>query len=1022
MKRTLLIGSVIVTGSVVSGLSQVLPGAPEENGLTPKAATFYINSRATIWDMVNNGGTESLGVAIANNGNVIVGWEDDGDQLTDLEAVWTIYDSGGGWITPDTGLNSLATPEWGYVTNRFLSYFRADSSAIYPGTAWGPKIKANQFGDGLGMGATSYALSAELTEYAAWDDANSGDAPALQIVGNAGGPGKFLPGVTSAYALRAGDIRIGDWEFLSNGNILIASESRQSQDLIDVYGGAEAATHSIFRILSPTGGVVKAETLASETPIKSEMWHGAAVTANGFAVRFNTPSGATIRMFDNAGNPTSTNINIVEATGFAIAGAGDRGGNIGFHGNGKDAYVLATYGTHPDTFLPAIWVTVFNTNGAVRYSKSVVTDLELAAVGATDAAIDESGNVIVVFHGKYDAANASIIMGRRLDASGTPVGGTFYISEKELPDPATQRCEGPRVAWRNKQVAVVWESENDPYTVDDQGLQAKVVAVRYFSTFAPGSLESLGLTRVVADRPIVVPSVDALGNWEPYSSVLGTSTFLIECNAFAEGFEFPSPDGKQRYVVALQPAAGGAMTLAEGFYSDAGVGYKGEINASRQNGNPGRVAGDTRPGATTYMVGAEISPHVYPDVFGSDNRWNLGFDRLGDGRYGCVQAYKLDTSTMTPTPLMKVQDSACGRLTTGVSASSQMTRYGADVVCLDNGNFASVIEDRSRAFEADSDCVVATIFKPDGTIAKDTWVVTKGDIWANVAPFKGGFAVRAKPTDGTATRVIYFYDNTGTLLGQVDQATSGISFPTGRGDGERLFGHINSPYVYLVGKASSTTIVKIMAFDSRTQKFVAIADVSEGAFTGDFDRANGAVDALNRMTVSWVVKPTGYTSQQVAARVLSFNGTNFTMLTSSFFPFVNVNPTNGIRSVQMSVAMTTRQICIAAKGEINLENKPELGPAMNAGTGAALKEINFFTVFNHPVPATDPTTPVAGAGFTKVQLIPGNPSKLHLEWSGGGGLQARDDLTTGIWEDVVGATSPYDITIDRTKRFMRPKP
>lgn len=1019
MKRTLLVGAVLMIGAVAGGLAQVLPGAPEDNGLNPKSATFYVNSRETIWDMVNNANTESLGVAIAQNGNVVVGWEDDGDLLTDLEAVWTIFDSGGGWVTPDTGQNSLANFTWGYVTNRFLSFFRTNGSAVYGGTSWGPKIKANLFGDGAGMGATTFGLSAEVAEYAPWQD-TTGDTPAVQLIGNGGTPGKLLPGVSSAYALREGDIRIADFDFLSNGNILIVSESRQGQDLIDVYGGVEAANHAVFRILTPTGSVVKAETLVSETPIKSEMWHGAAAVSNGFAIRFSTPGGAMIRMFDNAGNPTTTNINIVEATGAIPAGTGGRGGDVGFHGNGRNAYVLSTVGTDPDTFLPVVWVTVFNTNGTVRYSKSAAADLDLAETGASDAAIDEDGSVIVVFQGKTDFFSANMIMGRRLDPSGNPVGGTFYISERELPDPSTPRSEGPRIAWRNKQVAVAWESENDPYTYGPDGLPAKVVALRYFSTFAPGSLEGLGLTRLVADRPLIVPKNDALGNWEPYCSVLGTSTFLIEGSTFAQGFD--DPGGKQRYVVALQPAAGGPMRLGEGFYSDNGQPYAGEINASRQNGNPGRVAGDTRPGATTFMVGGEISPHVYPAEFGSDNRWNLGFDRLGDGRYASVQTFKLDPASLAQTPLMKVQDSALGRLTTGGAPGNQISRFGGDIVGLDNGNFASVVEDRSRAFVTDSDCVVATIFAPDGTVVKDTWVVAKGDIWANVAPFKNGFAVRAKPDDGSATRMIYFYDNQGSLQGKVDQAASGIAFPTGRGDGERLFGHINSPYVYLAGKASGTTIVKVMAFDSRTQKFVALADVSEGAFTGDFDRANGASDALNRITVSWVVKPAGYLNQQVAARVLSFNGTNFTAVTPSFFPFLNVNPTNGIRSLQMSVAMTTKQICIAAKGEINLENKPELGPAMNPATGAPLKELNFYTVFSHPAPAPDPTAPIAGPKFTKVQIIPGNPAKLHLEWTGGGGLQARDALGSGAWQDVAGATSPHELNIDRTTRFFRPVP
>ena len=45
-----------------------------------------------------------------------------------------------------------------------------------------------------------------------------------------------------------------------------------------------------------------------------------------------------------------------------------------------------------------------------------------------------------------------------------------------------------------------------------------------------------------------------------------------------------------------------------------------------------------------------------------------------------------------------------------------------------------------------------------------------------------------------------------------------------------------------------------------------------------------------------------------------------TPLTATFLPFINVGKTNGVRTLQMTVAMTTKQICIGAKGEINLRN------------------------------------------------------------------------------------------------------
>jgi len=534
-----------------------------------------------------------------------------------------------------------------------------------------------------------------------------------------------------------------------------------------------------------------------------------------------------------------------------------------------------------------------------------------------------------------------------------------------------------------------------------------------FSTFTPGSIESVGLTRIVPDTPVVKTTVNALGNWEPYASVLGTSTFLIEGNTFAED----GTDANQRYVVALQPAAGATMKLGEGFYADNGQPFKGVINLSRPNGNPGRVAGDTRPAAINFMVGGEASPHGIAE-FQSDNRWSLGFDRLADGRYGTIQIYSLDLATLNQTPLCKAQDSAYGRATTGVTAGNQMTRFGGDMVCLDNGNFVSVVEDRARVLVVDSDCVVATIFAPDGSIVKEAWVIANGDIWSNVAPFKGGFAVRAKPADGSATRVIYFFDNAGNPVGQpVDQATSGAAFDTGRGDGTRLFGHINSPYVFLAGRAANTQVVKVAAFDSRNQQFVAIADVNEGAFTGNFDRATGAADALDRVTVSWVSQPTGYAKQQVAARVLALDGTakKFTPLTASFFPFINT-ATNDIRSLQMSLAMTTRQICVAAKGEINYENQPALGP--NSPT-----EVNFYTVISHPAPADDPTTPVGGAA--PAISIQRSGSNLTLSWPAaatGFTLESKTSLQDATWTTVPGVVNnSVTVSMTGTSQFYRLK-
>lgn len=990
------------------------------NGLTPKAATSYINSQAQDTSILNNGQTGNLGVAIVNGGNIVVGWEDDGVDLVNmplqnLRGVWTLFDSAGSSVLTNQPISSLAKPEYGLIENKFLSFFRADKTAVYGGTGGQPKIKANLFGDGFGMGVSASILGEEVSSFAAYDGANKGDYPAVQLLDNQGQPLGALAGVSVAYATRdVGGIEMGDWDYLANGNIIVVGESHQESDLVSLYGGGTAGTHVVFSIVSPSGTVIKPETLVSEKTDAAESRHGVAVTASGFAVRFLSGGKTMVRMFDNDGNPVSANIDVAALTGSAVAGLGGDGSGGGFHGNGKDAYVLVNTGTNTSSQVK-VWLTVLNASGTVKYSKSVADDLTLASAEAADAAISTNGEVIVVFSGLYDPSYQNTIMGRRFDATGSPVGGTFYVSELELLDPATPAAYGPRVAWRNGQVAVVWQSKNDPYTYDANWNIATVVGLRLFSTFAVGSIETLGLKRIVADKPLIIPTIDKLGNWEPCASVLGTSTFLVEGNTFAEGYEFPSPDGKQRNIVALQPADGSTGRVVEGFYADDGTPYAGPINASRQNGNPGRVCGDVRPGAVNYMVGAEASPHTISPQFASDGRWSLGFDRLEDGRYGTIQIYKLDATTLTPTPLCKALDSAHGRRTTGTAAGNQITRFGGDVVCLDNGNFVSVVEDRARVLDADNDLVVATIFAPDGSVIKEGFAVAKGDIWCNVAAFKGGFAVRAKPSDGSNTRVIYFFDNDGVLKGTVDQTASGASFDTGRGDGTRIFGHINSPYVFLAGRAANTQVVKVAAFDSRDQTFVAISDVNEGAFTGNFDRAIGAVDALNRLTVSWVSQPTGYANQQVAARVFAFDGSakKFTPLTTSFFAFVNV-ATNNIRSLQMSLAMTTKAICIAAKGEINRQNKPELG----ADTPS---EVNFYTVISHPSIQEDPTTPIGGAVAKPTLKIVVSGSKITLSWeasAAGFTLESKNSLTDTNWT-TVGTANPTTVTVGGGAKLYR---
>lgn len=988
-----------------TAMAQSIIGTPEENKLTPRTGTFYVNTPpdTTPPDNLNNSSTESLGVAITSSGNVIIGWEDDGDGLTDWEAVWTMYNPVGQPITPDTTVTSIDPNFAGQtIETRYLSYFRADGSAISGRTGWGPKIKANLFGAGAGMGASTWDLGKEVVAFVPWTDANEDDYPTVQLLNDVGNPIGIVAGVSSAYAQGAGAIRIGDWDYLANGNIVVVGESRQEAELVSKYGGAASGKHIIFSIVDAAGNVVKSETLVSDNPTSGEMWHGVGVTKNGFGVRWSAGGRATVRLFDNSGNPVTPNIDLGTLTGKEIASTGGRGDSAGFHGNGDDLYVAISDG-NDDTGSPQVWVTVLKADGTLVYSKGVCDDYVLTNIGGTDAAIDSKGRVFAVWNATVqDDWAPSLVMGRVLDPTGKPIGGTFYISESmDETISAYYKSENPRVTARGDAFAVVWESNNH---INYPG--TPIVAARLFGvTYEPGTIEAEGLTRIVPDTVINPPEYDKLGNWEPYSSVLGNSVFLIECNTFAT-----NTSDKQQFVVQLQPVDGSKPAkLTYAFYTDAGQPYGDEFNLSRQNGNPGRVAGDKRPGAVNYMTGAEVSPHGYPDLFNSDGRWDLGFFRDYNARYGCVQTFKLDLDTLTPTPLSKAQDSANGRLTEGAGVGTELTRFGGELACLDNGNFVSVVEDRSRVRREDGTCGAATIFAPDGTVVKESFKVADGDIWSNVCAYRGGFAVRMNG-------IIYFYDNGGDLKGSIDQAISGRSFDRGRGDGTRIQGHINSPYVFLTGTTGGK-LVSLAAFDSRDFSFVAVQDVSEAGFPGSADRVGLAVDALNRVVVAWTSQPEGYEAQQVAARVMALNEASKSIvpLTHSFLPFINSAKTGGIRSLQMNPAITTKQIMIAAKGEINMQNKPELGADSKL-------EVNFYTVFTHPAPAEDPTTPVGGPVTPPTMTVQKAGNNVVISWPSeavGFALYSSPTLPATTWTLVPSQNNQATVAIEAGTKFFR---
>lgn len=487
----------------------------------------------------------------------------------------------------------------------------------------------------------------------------------------------------------------------------------------------------------------------------------------------------------------------------------------------------------------------------------------------------------------------------------------------------------------------------------------------------PEGAEDIGLERITPDT-IVYEHDGNLSNWEPYTSVLGSSAFLIESNTFALDEDGEIDPFYQRFALAIQPVDGREGVRGECFFDDDGNPYPGRINSYRQDGNPGRVAGDKRPGAVNFITGAEANPNEF-DEFQSDDRWELGLVR--NGRFAAVQTFSLNLEMLEQKAESLAIDAINGRLEEGDPGTGEIGRFGGELAGLSDGNFLVVVDDRSSLHFAGT-ATTAVILAPDGSVVRESFVIEGGDIWSNVAAYQDGFCVRKGG-------LLKFFDNEGELEGEIDQSTHDLQdsegnfldFDRGRGDGTRIAGHINSPYVFLAGAIKhladgiEVEDVYVAVYDAHDQSFVAAVNVNELTddhdgtddvdFRADADRVGVAVDALNRVVVVWEVKlPDTFLDWQTVARVLAFDGEtgSFEYLTPTFFPFVNFQNEDlnvlAVRTTRPSVSMTTREICVAAKGQINAENLPE--------DGADTPEVNFYTVFRHPDPRDDPTPPVGG--------------------------------------------------------------
>lgn len=448
MKRFTLTGLAALTA--VSAYA--LPVSLDEAGLTPLTDIIIATE-----DPIGNGGdVESIGIGIMTNGNIIVGWEDDANLIA---AGYLVY-------TPD---GTLLTPE-------VRSYANDDGSPTANNGGWGPKIHANMYGDGAVFSSTYYdwiGVDDGANNIPSLNGLGDEDGPAVQIVNNDGTfSGVIIPGLGVDFMERDGGIRIGDAEMLSDGNIVVIGENRQSQDAAELFGLTITDRHVVAAVVAPDRTIVAGPVLVQEADVRGSIWHGVATFDGGFLVRYELQGvGIGLRGFDNDLTPLFDEVLMPDVA--PDLNAGGRGDGAGFKGNGMGDFVMAAQsGRVP-------YVGVFNADGTVKVAPQMADEPldEAFGIGAdrVDAAIDEAGNYVVVYRDQNYIATEGLgtVVARFFNADGTPAMDPVILTNV-TEETVLAEDRRPRVAIRGGIVAVAWEDANVNERFDDRDVALRV--------------------------------------------------------------------------------------------------------------------------------------------------------------------------------------------------------------------------------------------------------------------------------------------------------------------------------------------------------------------------------------------------------------------------------------------------------------------------------------------------------------------------------------------------------------------
>lgn len=387
----------------------------------------------------NGGRLENPAITIVDNNNIVAGWQDD------------LSNVGAGWI--------LLNQQGNILTKNIQSFIKPDKNTPSLNGMFFPILKANLFSSGFLFGATYFDWQGNLhpaNRLSPWDSFfGSENRPVIQRLQSDGNyEGTMFLGVPPDIAMKKGSIRLADIEILSNGNSIMVAEAAQENDGPHVFGMNWAKKKVLASLFDSQGCLLRGPVSLLQNPSSQtdgRIWHGAAAGKDHFGVRYHTDS-PKIRFFKNDLTPLTDEIPLQNELN-----SGGRGEDTGWHGNGKDKYLLVTIRDN------RIYAAVFDEKGRPAF-KTVDIDSNPNTGGffneRCDGAIDEQGNFVTV--GSYSSSaetNRVVIAARFFNSDGTPKTPLFYLTAVKPEDWVSTDIR-PRITLRNGLMAVVWLDKN----------------------------------------------------------------------------------------------------------------------------------------------------------------------------------------------------------------------------------------------------------------------------------------------------------------------------------------------------------------------------------------------------------------------------------------------------------------------------------------------------------------------------------------------------------------------------------